>query len=72
MPTPMQSKRRCAVLMAYSAFSRVRLAVKVTDDEEVRFGIAIADLAVACGVTHLVYRFGGRGQRQAYWNGSLR
>jgi uncharacterized protein YbjT (DUF2867 family) len=31
----------------------------VTDDEEVRYGIAIADLAIACGVTHLVYSSGG-------------
>jgi uncharacterized protein YbjT (DUF2867 family) len=27
----------------------------VTDDDEIRFGIAIADLAHACGVAHLVY-----------------
>lgn len=27
----------------------------VSDDEEIRFGIAIADLARACGVAHLVY-----------------
>jgi uncharacterized protein YbjT (DUF2867 family) len=27
----------------------------VTDDDETRFGIAIADLAHACGVAHLVY-----------------
>src|SRR3954470_20306927 len=27
----------------------------VTDDDEIRFGIAIADLAQACGVAHLVY-----------------
>src|SRR5438874_869162 len=27
----------------------------VTDDDEIRFGIAIADLAHECGVAHLVY-----------------
>lgn len=27
----------------------------VTDDDEIRFGVAIADLARACGVAHLVY-----------------
>jgi uncharacterized protein YbjT (DUF2867 family) len=27
----------------------------VTDDDEIRFGITIADLASACGVTHFVY-----------------
>ena len=31
----------------------------VTDEEEVRYGTAIADLAVKCGVGHLVYSSGG-------------
>jgi uncharacterized protein YbjT (DUF2867 family) len=46
---------------AYGVFSVQQSSPsgEVTDDEEVRFGIAIADLAVACGVTHLVYSSGG-------------
>lgn len=30
----------------------------VTDEQEVRYGITIADLAVECGVKHLVYSSG--------------
>ncbi len=31
----------------------------LSDEDEVRFGIAVADTAVACGVEHLVYSSGG-------------
>ncbi|STW38931.1 NmrA family protein [Klebsiella pneumoniae] len=30
----------------------------MTDEQEVRYGITIADLAVECGVKHLVYSSG--------------
>lgn len=46
---------------AYGVFSVQQSSPSgdVTDEEEVRFGIAIADLAVESGVTHLVYSSGG-------------
>jgi uncharacterized protein YbjT (DUF2867 family) len=36
----------------------------VTDEQEVRYGITIADLAVECGVKHLVYSSGSAAGRR--------
>lgn len=51
---------RAAMRGAHGVFSVQQSSPsgQVTDEEEVRFGKAIADLAVECGVTHLVYSSG--------------
>ncbi|AHE54399.1 NmrA/HSCARG family protein [Sphingomonas sanxanigenens] len=52
---------RTAMRGAYGVFSVQQSAPsgEVSDEEEVRAGIMIADLAVACGIAHLVYSSGG-------------
>ncbi|KMS59351.1 NmrA family protein [Novosphingobium barchaimii LL02] len=52
---------RTAMRGAYGVFSVQQSSPSggVTDEEEVRFGISIADLAVEAGIAHLVYSSGG-------------
>ncbi len=52
---------RTAMKGAYGVFSVQQSSPSgsVTDDEEIRAGISIADIAVASGVTHFVYSSGG-------------
>ena len=51
---------RAAMSGAHGVFSV--LPSNLTEDDEVRFGMSIADIATERGVAHLVYSSGGRGR----------